>query len=77
MSDIPKEPESDWNKWQPKYINAKEFYYHTHMNLVQLRDTLRELQISHTNKVLDRIDVDVLKSECNEAKDVIDYIMRK
>ena len=77
MSDIPKEPESDWNKWQPKYINPKELYYHTHVNLEQLRDALRQLGIAHANKVLDRIDVDVLKSECNEAKNVIQHIMEK
>jgi len=77
MSDIPKEPESDWNKWQPKYINPKDFQYNVHMNLLNLRNILRNLKVEHMNNVLDRIDNVVLKSECNEAKDVIDYIMRK
>jgi hypothetical protein len=62
--DIP-EPKSDLDKWI--LVDA----------LTKLRDDLREIQVANNQRTLDRIDISVLQSECSEANEVINYIMRK
>ena len=63
--DIP-EPKSDLEQWKP-LVDA----------LTKLRDDLREIQVANNQRTLDRIDISVLQSECSEANEVINYIMRK
>jgi hypothetical protein len=62
--DIP-EPKSDLNKWI--LVDA----------LTKLRDDLRAIQMANNLRTLDRIDQGVVQSECAEANDVINHIMRK
>ena len=62
--DIP-EPKSDLDKWI--LVDA----------LTKLRDDLRAIQVANNQRTLDRIDISVLQSECSEANEVINYIMRK
>ena len=62
--DIP-EPKSDLDKWILVDV------------LTKLRDDLRAIQVANNQRTLDRIDISVLQSECSEANEVINYIMRK
>lgn len=62
--DVP-EPKSDLAKWE--LVEA----------LTKLRDDLRAIQLANNQRMLDRIDSNVLQSECSEANEVINYIMRK
>jgi hypothetical protein len=66
MDDTPNEPKSDLEQWKP-LVEA----------LTKLRDDLREIQLANNQRMLDRIDSNVLQSECSEANEVINYIMRK
>lgn len=63
--DIPDEPMSDLDKWI--LVDA----------LTKLRDDLRAIQVANNQKMLDRIDKSVIASDCKEANEVINYIMRK
>jgi len=63
--DIP-EPKSDLEQWKP-LVNA----------LTKLADDLRAIQVANNLRTLDRIDQSVVQSECSEANDVINHIMRK
>jgi len=65
IDDIPDEPKSDLDKWQLVEI------------LINLRNELRAIQVANDQRTLDRIDKSVVQSECSEANDVINHIMRK
>jgi hypothetical protein len=75
MNDTPKEPESDWEKWKPKKLIAGDEYYHVNLNLIHLRNILRNMQVEHMNNVLNRIDNAILYSDLKEANEVIKRIM--
>ena len=61
------EPKSDYNQWRRVDIRS----------LVELRDVLRNIQLSNYLNGLDRLEPYVLKSECSEAKVAIDHIMKR
>ena len=61
------EPQSDYNQWRRVDIRT----------LVELRDTLRNLQVANYLNGLDRLEHFVLQSECSEAKAVINHIMKR
>ena len=61
------EPKSDYNQWRRVDIKS----------LIELRDSLRNIQMSNYMLGLDRLEPFVLKSECSEAKDVINHIMKR
>lgn len=61
------EPKSDYNQWRRVDIRS----------LVELRDVLRNIQLSNYLNGLDRLEHFVLQSECSEAKDVINHIMKR
>jgi uncharacterized protein (DUF1778 family) len=61
------EPKSDYNRWRRVDIRS----------LVELRDVLRNIQLSNYLNGLDRLEHFVLQSECSEAKDVINHIMKR
>jgi hypothetical protein len=65
IDDVP-EPKSDLEKWKP-VVDA----------LTELRDNLRQIQVANNQRMLDRIDQSVVQSECAEANEVLNYIMRK
>jgi hypothetical protein len=65
IDDVP-EPKSDLDKWKP-VVDA----------LTELRDNLRQIQVANNQRMLDRIDQSVVQSECAEANEVLNYIMRK
>jgi hypothetical protein len=65
IDDVP-EPKSDLEQWKP-LVNA----------LTKLADDLRAIQTANNQRMLDRIDASVVQSECSEANDVINHIMRK
>jgi hypothetical protein len=64
--DIPEEPKSDLDKWKP-IVDT----------LIELRDNLRRIQVANSQRMLDRIDQSVVQSECSEANDLINHIMKK
>ena len=61
------EPKSDYNQWRRVDIRS----------LVELRDTLRNIQMANYLHGLDRLEPFVLQSECSEAKVVINHIMKR
>jgi hypothetical protein len=61
------EPKSDYNRWRRVDIRS----------LVELRDVLRNIQLSNYLNGLDRLEHFVLQSECSEAKEVLTYIMKR
>ena len=61
------EPKSDYNQWRRVDIKS----------LVELRDTLRNLQVANYLNGLDRLEHFVLQSECSEEKAVINHIMKR
>ena len=61
------EPKSDYNQWRRVDIRS----------LVELRDTLRNLQVANYLNGLDRLEHFVLQSECSEAKEVLTYSMKR
>jgi hypothetical protein len=61
------EPKSDYNQWRRVDIRS----------LVELRDTLRNIQMANYLHGLDRLEHFVLQSECSEAKEVINHIMKR
>jgi len=77
MDDIP-EPKSDLDKWKPyEWKNISSDYQPLVKSLLDLRNSLKEMQVANNQRMLDRIDASVLQSECSEANEVINYIMRK
>jgi hypothetical protein len=77
MDDIP-EPKSDLDKWKPyEWKNISSDYQPLVKSLFDLRNSLKEMQVANNQRMLDRIDASVLQSECSEANEVINYIMRK
>ena len=61
------EPKSDYNRWRRVDIRS----------LVELRDVLRNIQLSNYLNGLDGLERFVLQSECSEAKEVLTYIMKR
>jgi hypothetical protein len=61
------EPKSDYNQWRRVDIRS----------LVELRDVLRNIQLSNYLNGLDRLEHFVLQSEFSEAKEVLTYIMKR
>jgi len=72
IDDVP-EPKSDYNQWK----NVNTDYQPLVKSLLELRDNLRAIQVANNQRMLDKIDQYVVQSECSEANDVINYIMRK
>ena len=72
MDDVP-EPKSDYSQWK----NVNTDYQPLVKSLLDLRNSLKEMQVANNQRMLDRIDASVLQSECSEANEVINYIMRK
>ena len=78
IDDIPDEPKSDLNQWKPyQWKNISTDYQPLVKSLLELRDNLKAIQVANNLRTLDRIDKSVVQSECSEANDVINYIMRK
>jgi hypothetical protein len=78
MDDIPNEPKSDLEQWKPyEWKNISSDYQPLVKSLIDLRNSLKEMQVANNQRMLDRIDASVLQSECSEANEVINYIMRK
>ena len=73
MIDDVQEPKSDYNQWK----NVNTDYQPLVKSLLELRDNLRAIQVANNQRMLDKIDQYVVQSECSEANDVINYIMRK
>ena len=72
IDDVP-EPKSDYNQWK----NVNTDYQPLVKSLLESRDDLRAIQTANNQRMLDKIDQYVVQSECSEANDVINYIMRK
>ena len=72
IDDVP-EPKSDYNQWK----NVNTDYQPLVKSLLELRDNLRAIQVANNQRMLDKIDQYVVQSECSEANDVINHIMRK
>jgi hypothetical protein len=78
MDDIPDEPKSDLDKWKPyEWKKVSTDYQPLVRSLLELRAGLIAIQVANNQRMLDRIDNSVLQSECSEANEVINYIMRK
>jgi hypothetical protein len=74
----PEEPKSDYNKWYPNSNGPQNPLIRIDVAaLIALRDALIDIRLQNNNRVLDNIDRFVLQSNCEEAKDVINNIMRK
>jgi len=61
------EPKSDYNQWRRVDIRS----------LVELRDVLRNIQLSNYLNGLDRLEHYVLQSECSKAKEVLTYMIKR
>jgi len=72
IDDVP-EPKSDYNQWK----NVNTDYQPLVKSLLELRDNLRAIQVANNQRMLDKIDQYVVQSECLEANEVINHIMRK
>jgi len=72
IDDVP-EPKSDYSQWK----NVNTDYQPLVKSLLELRDNLRAIQVANNQRMLDKIDQYVVQSECSEANEVINYIMRK